>query len=129
MMVEAGHADAVREFEHMLDGEGKVPDSTVVKAQDFHTMLDHILDGYVKLQDSGFYFDLFYKGKLYENVEFKMFVPFLSSVIPRKPMPSVAHTPVQRWPKFAGIVNVPQTKPMIPCWPIILSKLWSKSRL
>ena len=48
-----------------------------VKAQDFHTMLSVILDSLVKLQKTGFIWDLVYKGKLYEKVEFVLFVPFV----------------------------------------------------
>ena len=47
-----------------------------VKAQDFHTMLHFILKSFVKLQQTGFIWDLVYKGKTYKNVEFIPFVSF-----------------------------------------------------
>ena len=47
------------------------------KAQDLHTMLAVILQSYVKLQDSGFIWDLAYQGKVYKNVQFVLFTPYL----------------------------------------------------
>ena len=40
-------------------------------------MLDMILASYVKIQETGFVWDLFYNGKLYEDIEFIPFVPFI----------------------------------------------------
>ena len=48
-----------------------------VKAQDFHTMLSVTLESLVRLQKTGFIWDLVYKGKLYRNIEFVLFVPFV----------------------------------------------------
>ena len=53
------------------DEENEVP------AQDFHTMLRVILESFVELQRTGFVWDLVYKGKLYKNIRFKIFVPFV----------------------------------------------------
>jgi len=52
-------------------------DGIVVKAQDFHTMLSIILESYVKLQETGFIWDLVYKGKLYEGIQFTLFCPIV----------------------------------------------------
>ena len=46
-------------------------------AQDFHAMIDCILEGLVDLQEHGFIWDFAYKGKLYKDVHFKIFVPFV----------------------------------------------------
>ena len=46
-------------------------------AQDFHAMIDCILEGLVDLQEHGFIWDFAYKGKLYKDVNFKIFVPFV----------------------------------------------------
>ena len=48
-----------------------------VKAQDFHTILSTILESFVELQRTGFIWDLVYKGKLYKNIKFIIFVPFV----------------------------------------------------
>ncbi len=49
----------------------------VVPTQDFHTILKTILKSFVKLQRTGFLWDLKYKGRVYENIEFVPFVPFV----------------------------------------------------
>lgn len=45
-----------------------------VKAQDFHSMLRFALQSFVKLQKSGFKWDLPIGNKLYKNLEFVLFV-------------------------------------------------------
>ena len=59
------------------DAEAKEEDEEPVKAQDFHTMLAVILESFVELQRTGFYWDLVYKGILYKNIEFVPFVAFV----------------------------------------------------
>jgi hypothetical protein len=39
--------------------------------------LDVVLESYIKIQDTGFYWDLRYKNKVYENIEFVLFTPNL----------------------------------------------------
>ena len=39
-------------------------------------MIDTVLQGFVKLQKTGFKWDLFHNGKLHKGVEFKPFVAF-----------------------------------------------------
>jgi len=46
-------------------------------AQDLHTMIDAVPQGFVKLQKTGFKWDLFWNGKLHEGVEFEPFVLFV----------------------------------------------------
>jgi hypothetical protein len=86
---ETGHLEAQDHL--VLEGEGNVSDPNeeeegeevsdeeddAVKAQDFHTMLSTILESFVKLQRTGFVWDLVYKGKLYKGIEFVIFVPFV----------------------------------------------------
>ena len=48
-----------------------------VKAQDFHTILSSILESFVELQETGFVWDFVYKGKVYEALEFIIFVIFV----------------------------------------------------
>ena len=88
---ESGHLEA-RDM-HMMAGEGEWaqvedPDARegidkdedeedAVPAQDFHSMLRVILESFVELQRTGFVWDLVYKGKLYKNIKFKIFVPFV----------------------------------------------------
>ena len=49
------------------------------KAQDKHTILHTILtkSGYIDVQNSGFIWDLCYNGKVYKDVEFILFTPFI----------------------------------------------------
>ena len=51
------------------DGEAAAPDQ-VVKAQDFHTMLSFALKSFVKLQETGFIWDVVAYGKTFKGVEF-----------------------------------------------------------
>ena len=51
--------------------------TNVPKAQDLHTMLDLILESYRDLEKTGFVWDLNYNGKVYRDVEFVLFTPFL----------------------------------------------------
>jgi hypothetical protein len=39
--------------------------------------LDVVLESYIKIQDTGFYWDLHYKKKVYENIKFVLFTPNL----------------------------------------------------
>ena len=77
----------------LVDGEGEAADNEdpeaadeetedadedgTVKAQDFYVMLATILKSFVDLQRTGFVWDLVYKGKLYRNIKFVLFVPFV----------------------------------------------------
>ena len=71
---EGDTADEDSEKETYSDDSGEESD---IKAQDFHTMLRHILKSFVDLQRTGFIWDLVYKGTVYKNVEFVIFVPFV----------------------------------------------------
>ena len=57
--------------------EGLLVRDGINKAQDLHTMLAVILKSYIELQNTGFYWDLVYKKRVYKNVEFVLFTPFL----------------------------------------------------
>ena len=57
--------------------QGNDPNMNISKAQDLHYMLDVILEDYIKLQNTGFLWDLFYRNKWYNDVEFVLFTPFL----------------------------------------------------
>jgi hypothetical protein len=61
----------------VAEAEGAYTGNESVPAQDLHDILEVILDGYKKLQRRGFFWDLSYNGKIYQNVEFVMFVPFI----------------------------------------------------
>jgi hypothetical protein len=77
LFIESGHLDATRAVREARENEGKTTKNDAHPAQDFHAMLDFILASYVKLQESGFVWDLFYNGKLYKDIEFIPFVPFI----------------------------------------------------
>ncbi len=76
LVLDSQHVDSVMANPDMLDEEGGAGSDSVSKAQDLHSMLDVILKDYIKLQETGFIWDLVYDGELYENVEFVLFTPF-----------------------------------------------------
>ena len=55
----------------------KKKDNSQGKVHDLHTMLDVIFANYVKLQETGFVWDLFYQNELIEDVQFVLFTPFM----------------------------------------------------
>ncbi len=57
--------------------EGEEEGDDAVKAQDFHTILSEILKTFVALQATGFIWDFVYKGKVYNALEFIIFVIFV----------------------------------------------------
>ena len=63
------------------EGEGQETATDLPKgdgtSMDLHAMLDKILESYVKLQKTGFKWDLRYRGKTWEGLEFVPFVCFV----------------------------------------------------
>lgn len=49
------------------------------KDQDLHAMLDAIFDGLVEIQERGFYWDLKYRNKIYKDIVYKTFIPFVKA--------------------------------------------------
>jgi hypothetical protein len=76
MFRESGHVDSIF-CDVGDDDEGNVEARMVVKAQDLHDILDVILASYVDVQETGFYWDLSYKNKVYEGIKFVLFTPNL----------------------------------------------------
>ncbi len=60
-----------------IDTGGKDADGFEEKEQDLHCQLSILLEDFVKIQGTGFLWDLKYKGKVYQDVEFVVFVPFI----------------------------------------------------
>ena len=79
MFYESGHVESVQLSSQLAPGEGVIDDNDVVPAQDLHTILGVILQDFVKIQTTGFEWDLMYKGKLYERVEFVPYIHFIKS--------------------------------------------------
>ena len=77
MMLDSSHVDGIMAHQDFLDDEGLADNSDVNKAQDFHAMLEVVLESYVDLQDTGFYWDLAYKKKVFKDIEFVLFTPFI----------------------------------------------------
>lgn len=77
ILLETGHADGILLNGGLLPGEGNIGRNKGNSAQDFHSMLGVVLEGFRELQDTGFVWDLKYKGKIYEGVEFVPFIPFI----------------------------------------------------
>lgn len=72
---DSGHADSLQANPHLNQGEGHI-EKEVHQSQDLHAMLKVLLESYIKLQNEGMVWDLFYNGKWYRNVEFVFFTPF-----------------------------------------------------
>ena len=64
-----GEGEQAVSDESDTDLEAETPDQ-VVKAQDFHTMLSFALKSFVKLQETGFIWDVVAYGKTFKGVEF-----------------------------------------------------------
>ena len=75
-LLESGHVDGMVLHQDMLKGEGNSAASNVHKAQDMHTMMAELLREFVDIQNTGFIWDLQYKGVTYRGIEFLPFVPF-----------------------------------------------------
>ena len=91
ILADSGHL-ASHDHCALRDGEGDLVENSdeevpvnpeeeektaAIKAQDFHTQLDHILEGYVELQHTGFIWDLVYRKKLWRGIKFVLYVPFV----------------------------------------------------
>ena len=77
LLIESGHLDAVRAVHEAHQNEGLLTGEEAIPAQDFHTMLDKVLESFVEIQNKGFKWDLFYNNTIYRDVEFIPFVPFI----------------------------------------------------
>jgi hypothetical protein len=74
VMVMEGEGDEAEDNDSDQEGHNE---NDPVKAQDFHTILSTILESLIELQETGFVWDLVYNGKLYKNIEFVLFVPYV----------------------------------------------------
>ena len=77
LLLQSGHCDGAMQYQDVLDDEGENDVVKGEKLQDLHDMLAILLEGFVDIQNKGFFWDFYYKGKLYENVEFVLYVPFI----------------------------------------------------
>lgn len=77
ILFESGHVDGTMAHYGSTVGEGNTTGAKANVAQDLHTMLELILESFIPLQERGFVWDLRYKGKVYEGIEFVPFVPFI----------------------------------------------------
>ena len=77
LFLQSGHVDGIMAHQDVSDDEGNLDTVFAEKSQDFHTMLDAVLEEFVEIQNSGFTFDLYYRKVLYKDVEFIPFVPFI----------------------------------------------------
>jgi len=75
---ESGHIDSAM-HQDLAPGEGNTAGSVSVKAQDLHAILAIILDGFVEIQQTGFVWDLMYRGKLFPAVKFVPYVHFIKA--------------------------------------------------
>ena len=83
LLLDSGHHDGYMAHRGALEDEGELghggdeEEEDFCKAQDLHAMVAKVLEDYLKIQESGFVWDLQYNGKVYKDVEFVLFTPFL----------------------------------------------------
>ena len=77
LLIESNHMEGVRAEYELQENEGQLDGNEAHVSQDLHSMLDKVLESYVKVQATGFMWDLFYNGKSYKDIEFIPFVPFI----------------------------------------------------
>ncbi len=77
MLLQSGHHDGYMMHQEYLANEANQGNQKVHKAQDLHVQLNVILKSFLKLQKTGFIWDLYYNGKVWKDVEFVIFTPFL----------------------------------------------------
>ena len=77
LLIDSRHVDSITAHPDALEGEGAEDDLRVNKSQDLHTMLDAVFESYVQLQASGFIWDLQYRNRVYKDLEFVLFTPFM----------------------------------------------------
>ena len=81
IFIESGHVAASELYVDVTDdeeeGEFTGVEEDVDKAADYHAILEVLLDSVKVLIDEGMVVDLYYKDKLYKDVELVFFVPFV----------------------------------------------------
>ena len=77
LFVESHHMDSVVAFTLADQTAGGNPIKTIPKTQDLHCVLQKVFASYIKLQKTGFKWDLSYKNELHKDVEFVLFTPFI----------------------------------------------------
>jgi hypothetical protein len=70
------YQDAQAQDLHGKDAE-KVEGVGDMPLQDWHAMVKVILEGLVGIQETGLMWDLAYKGKVYKDLHYKTFIPFV----------------------------------------------------
>ena len=71
------HMEGIFALNDSNNNEGVRKTESVSKAQDLHSCLAKILEDYVKLQNTGFVWDLCYNGRVYKDIEFVLHTPFM----------------------------------------------------
>ena len=104
-MIDSGHVDGTIAYHEALRNEGQLPTKPPHKAQDFHAILAKILELFVEIQNSGFYWDLQINGEVHEDIKF---VPYVSHIRPTPPkrIPSVVNSQQKQGTSRCCVVNV-----------------------
>ena len=69
--------DSESDSDEEVNDEERQYDEFNEKEQDLHCMLSILLQDMVAIQGTGFLWDFKYRGKVYRDVEFVLFVPFV----------------------------------------------------
>jgi hypothetical protein len=77
ILLDSLHVDGIMAHQDALEDEGLADNADISKAQDFHSMLEVVLKSYIDLQNTGFFWDLPFKSRLYKDIEFVLFTPFV----------------------------------------------------
>ena len=78
LMLASRHADGIMAHQDVLEGEGtRTEGGEINRLEDYHYMLDVIMESLREIQQENMIMDIYFDGKLYKEVEVLFFVPHL----------------------------------------------------
>jgi hypothetical protein len=77
---QSGHVESGLRHEAQGDGNStNIAVCTEHKAQDLHSILAKILESFIEIQNTGFVWDLMYRGKKYSSIKFIPYIHFIKA--------------------------------------------------
>jgi hypothetical protein len=77
---QSGHMESGLRHEAIGDSNSTtIPVCSENKAQDLHSILAKILESFIEIQNTGFVWDLMYRGKKYSSVKFVPYIHFIKA--------------------------------------------------
>ena len=77
IFLDSGHDAAAQLEADEGEGEEAADGDKAHLSQDWHYIIDQLLESYGEVEKNGMLWDLAYRGKVYENCELVFFIPFL----------------------------------------------------